>query len=79
MIGHVSQFECVRYSGAAEVAHHYLFQCVRSASFEIHRFLDLQDKVRMTETIKQTHQAQVPQSQKHDQLFVASHVMARLH
>jgi len=76
MIGRVLQFECIRYSEAAEVTCHYLFQRMRSTSFEIHRFLDLQDKVRMTETIKQTHQVQVPQSQKHDQLFVALHVMA---
>ena len=79
MIARVLQFECARYFGAAEFAHCYLFQCMRSALFEIHWFLYLQDKVRITERADGTHQAQVPQSQRADQLFVALHVITRLH
>ena len=79
MIARVLQFECARYFGAAEFARCYLFQCMRSALFEIHWFLYLQDKVRIMERADGTHQVQVPWSQRADQLFVALHVITLLH
>ena len=76
MVAGALQFECIRYCGAAEAAHHYPFQHVRSAESIGQWALYLQDVVRKHRTVKQTHhpEVQIP-NRKADQLFVTSLVM----